>query len=396
MRKVPSSLSMAATKDVLNVIGTAAHAAATALSELEVTELLTAASSPWSGVTTVTAYKDGKRDTRDGQRYEVAWSEFGSVLADYAAQVVPKGEGLWFTPGLSATGGCCDRDIDGITQVGLDADGTGEWDTIRRVLDAAGIAHIVQRSSSHTPVLPKWHAHVPLVRPVAYDKPTWRRVYRHIVGWWSAAAGLAHSLTSDPPLYGFDRATDRLGQPWFPAARRGEDVPVPETVGRDGSALDLDRFLELTGFDPVGAEQQAIARAPRRQPWVAPRRTRVQAASVGPGTAEGLLANAFREAGMLGSVIRHGKWTAMCPWSRLHTSGAPFDSSTVIFAPYAGRDIGRFYCSHAHCMDKTLREVLAALPQAAVTRAQAVMRFGVPVSFVPSCIAGCAVGGRRP
>jgi hypothetical protein len=57
----------------------------------------------------------------------------------------------------------------------------------------------------------------------------------------------------------------------------------------------------------------------------------------------------FKRAGWLGQEVKPGVFAVRCPNESYHTSGKPFDSSTVIFAPRPGaRDRrGTFYCSHA-------------------------------------------------
>lgn len=58
---------------------------------------------------------------------------------------------------------------------------------------------------------------------------------------------------------------------------------------------------------------------------------------------------AFEKAGWLGSQIRPGVWSVLCPNRGEHSSGHDYDTSTVIFAPAAGRRRGAFHCSHEHC-----------------------------------------------
>lgn len=62
-----------------------------------------------------------------------------------------------------------------------------------------------------------------------------------------------------------------------------------------------------------------------------------------------LLGRAFEKIGWLGPQIKNGVFSVRCPNEGQHSSGKPFDSSTVIFAPENG-GIGVFHCSHAHCI----------------------------------------------
>jgi hypothetical protein len=62
----------------------------------------------------------------------------------------------------------------------------------------------------------------------------------------------------------------------------------------------------------------------------------------------------FKLAGWLGGEVRPGVFAVRCPTEQFHSTGSPFDSSTVIFAPRPGaRDRrGVFYCAHSsHCSE---------------------------------------------
>lgn len=224
----------------LRTVAQAAHRSASALSLEERIAVLSSCLRPWDRVTAATFYLGGTYDTRDGGTSIGTWSEFGELLVGWSELVIPeKGSGPWFTPALSVNGRCRDEDIDCISMLSFDCDGAGDWDVLRGLLEAAGAAFILQRSSSHQPHLPKWHVHMPLATPWSGTKPQWRRIYRHAVGWFAGAAELVVGLDADPPSYGFDVKTDRLGQPWYPAARRAPEAPVPETIVMEGDALEL-------------------------------------------------------------------------------------------------------------------------------------------------------------
>lgn len=78
---------------------------------------------------------------------------------------------------------------------------------------------------------------------------------------------------------------------------------------------------------------------------------------------QGYLGAAFEAAGWLGKPMGTDRTAAKCPWNHDHTSGKPFDSSTVIFAPQAGSNLGWGHCSHSHCINRTLQEWLDAIPE---------------------------------
>lgn len=96
---------------------------------------------------------------------------------------------------------------------------------------------------------------------------------------------------------------------------------------------------------------------------------------------DGLLGAAFAEAEMLGRGAGPGRAAVVCPWESDHSTGSRFDSSTVVFAPSEGHEIGWFHCSHEHCRTRTLAEVLAALPQHAVAGARG--RLGLDQDWAP-------------
>lgn len=122
-------------------------------------------------------------------------------------------------------------------------------------------------------------------------------------------------------------------------------------------------FLAATGFDPEAAKAATDAMRP-------PRHSSSRAKIVhGPFVCkpgESLLEMAFEHAGMLGPTLADGKRAVKCPWEAHHTSGTTFDTSTVLFPPAEGADIGLFHCSHAHCDGRELKAVLDALPSEAV------------------------------
>jgi P4 family phage/plasmid primase-like protien len=361
--EVPDSIA------VIREIGTRAHDAVAALTPTAHLAILLGCVRPWDGTTAATVYFSGVYDTRDGDFLTGSWQDFGEFLVSYSSTVVvAKGAGAWFTPARSENGRCRDQDIVCIVQLSLDCDGAGDWDTLQEILSKAGLAYIVQRSSSHGPEKPKWHLHIPLYLHWSGSKKEWRRIYRHTVAWFSAVAGLRVDLSVVPPEYGFDSKPERLGQPWFIPVRRTEQDPVPETVIVEGGAFDFEAFLTATGFDPesVVAQVDTIADGGRARGVRA--KTVHGPAACQPG--ESLLELAFEEAGMLGPTNSEEKHAVRCPWEKSHTTGTTFDFSTILFPPKAGSDVGWFYCSHAHCEGHSNGDALNALPPEAVARAE--------------------------
>ena len=136
----------------------------------------------------------------------------------------------------------------------------------------------------------------------------------------------------------------------------GGYVVAPPSIHPDGGEY---RWLN----DPA---RTSLARCPE---WIRPSsktkaRQTAQVASV-PDACAAPLGRAFANVGMLGRLLDGGKRTVVCPWQEKHTTGAPQDSSTVIFAASAPNGLGGFHCSHAHCAARTATEALRELERRA-------------------------------
>ena len=90
-----------------------------------------------------------------------------------------------------------------------------------------------------------------------------------------------------------------------------------------------------------------------------------------PVSGDGVLAALMRTRGWLGDLVEPGKWTAVCPWADQHTKGAAMDGSTVLFAPPCGEVMGWLHCSHAHCGQRTIADVLGLFTDAEIAAARA-------------------------
>lgn len=88
---------------------------------------------------------------------------------------------------------------------------------------------------------------------------------------------------------------------------------------------------------------------------------------------EGLLGAAFTHAGMTGRMLGPDKVAVQCPWESDHSQGSRFDSSTVVFGPCDGKNLGHFHCSHSHCLSRSWKDVLDALPKQSVEHAKEVV-----------------------
>jgi hypothetical protein len=73
------------------------------------------------------------------------------------------------------------------------------------------------------------------------------------------------------------------------------------------------------------------------------------------------LGRALAELGMLGRLLDGGKHVVVCPWQDQHTTGTPFDSSTVLFPASEPNGLGGFHCSHSHCEKRSSSEAMREL-----------------------------------
>lgn len=113
---------------------------------------------------------------------------------------------------------------------------------------------------------------------------------------------------------------------------------------------------------------------------------RKQYARSSAAVTDGLIGAAFEAAGWMGRGLGDDRSAVQCPWEDEHTGGKRYDSSTVVFAPAPGRRTGWFHCSHSHCADRKLADVLAVLPADAIAQARA--KLGLPESYDPAADRG--------
>lgn len=70
----------------------------------------------------------------------------------------------------------------------------------------------------------------------------------------------------------------------------------------------------------------------------------------------GLLYHALRNRGHIIRQRPGAGYLVVCPRDAQHSSGKPGDSSTVLYLPAAGEQVGAIHCKHAHCVDLTPRD----------------------------------------
>jgi hypothetical protein len=179
----------------------------------------------------------------------------------------------------------------------------------------------------------------PIMLCTSRDVEAWRQQYLT----WVAYLARCYAIQADPACKDWTRIF-RL-----PHARRDPTSP-PENYEVIGDPRQLGIWApEITSADikrAVSLGKRPSARTPH---------VRVSG-GISPG--EGLLYHAFLGRGWIGSGIEDAKWAVACPWEDAHTIGERFDSSTVLWAPSAGDEVGWWHCSHSHCQERGLRDVL--------------------------------------
>ena len=123
------------------------------------------------------------------------------------------------------------------------------------------------------------------------------------------------------------------------------------------TARGVERSAEITVIGGTVSVAALIACPPASRPKAASAGRPPRGSSLRTGG--GVLMYAFDARGWLGEEIDPGKHAVRCPWSADHSSGKDFDTSTVIYAPSEGQEVGAFFCFHGHCRDRTLADVLA-------------------------------------
>jgi predicted P-loop ATPase len=206
---------------------------------------------------------------------------------------------------------------------------------------------------------------------------TWKRSPNANVGVATGAASGLLVLDVDPRNGGDHSLTQLVGThgelPATVTAKTSGDglhyyFSLPEGVQVRGSVLtdgldikaDGGYVLAPPSVHPSGAlyswlaspDKQQLAPAPE---WLLeaavkkPRPGKMARAADQVDASETPLGRLFDELGMLGRLGPDGKRSVVCPWQREHTSGAPLDSSTVIFPASSPEGLGGFLCFHSHC-----------------------------------------------
>jgi hypothetical protein len=191
----------------------------------------------------------------------------------------------------------------------------------------------------------------PIMLCTSADVEGWRQRYLT----WVAYLDRCFAIQADPACKDWTRIF-RL-----PHVTREPDS-LPENYEVIGDLLHLGIWTpEITSVD---IERAVIL---GRRPSVRTPRVRV---SGGTTTGEGLLYHAFAGRGWIGHAIEPAKWAVVCSWEDTHTMGERFDSSTVLWAPGPGDEVGWWHCSHSHWQHRGLRDVLRLFTPSALDRAR--------------------------
>jgi Bifunctional DNA primase/polymerase, N-terminal len=140
----------------------------------------------------------------------------------------------------------------------------------------------------------------------------------------------------------------------------GPDSPKPYVWDVGAHPLDTP-IADL----PATWEAELINNAPSRGGFTAVPNQDDAAAERDAG--DSWLGHAFRCMGWLGAPLPGRRRAARCPWAHLHTDGRGYggDSSTVLLPSTSGQTFGGFRCAHAHCVERTWRDVLPLLTDGA-------------------------------
>jgi hypothetical protein len=191
----------------------------------------------------------------------------------------------------------------------------------------------------------------PIMLCTSRDVEAWRQRYLT----WVAYLDRCFAIQADPACKDWTRIF-RL-----PHATREPGRP-PENYEVSGDARHLGIWApEITSADieqAVSLGKRPSARAPRAR------------GSESVCTGAGLLHHAFKAHGWIGHAIEADKWAVVCPWEKTHTMGERFDSSTVIWGPGPGDEVGWWHCSHSHCQHRDLRDVLRLFTQSELDQAR--------------------------
>jgi hypothetical protein len=193
----------------------------------------------------------------------------------------------------------------------------------------------------------------PHILQSAADVAQWKADYLA----WVAALHERFAIEADPACQDWQRLY-RLPH----ATRSGRRPEAREILG---SPYQIGKWT----CEPTPDERErakTLARRPsKREPREHQRETHHRISD-----RNGVLYYAFKARDWLGDALDSEKWIVRCPWDHLHTKGTTFNTSTVLFAPGPGDMFGWLHCSHAHCQQYDIRDVLKVLTEDELARAK--------------------------
>jgi hypothetical protein len=201
------------------------------------------------------------------------------------------------------------------------------------------------------------------------DAQAWREAY---LG-WVAALRMRYSIYADPACADWTRLYR------VPHATR-EPGGRPEQRDTLGNPDDIGMWTCKPTLD-----ERMLAKTLAKRTTTPPRPRQRAYASVNAG--DGVFFDAFKAKGWMGEEIEAGKWAVWCPWDDQHSKGTAFDTSTVLYAPGLGEALGWLHCSHAHCQNRDIRDILACFSREELDQAN--LAAGLPL------VKAAALSGMR-
>lgn len=182
-----------------------------------------------------TLWLGGATDTYAGRAFTGSIAQFVALLEQRAKVIAPKRTGWIVEPTTNPTGRRTNQATLALHALFLDADGTGEWNSLLANLKTLGFAFIAYQSGGWSAEMPKWRVVLPLTRPFdtsnEQKQTAWKMLYNHCRVVFGALAQLKG--------VGFDPATETPCSPWFLTERRDAADTTRQVIWQAGYSLDL-------------------------------------------------------------------------------------------------------------------------------------------------------------
>jgi len=169
----------------------------------------------------------------------------------------------------------------------------------------------------------------PFVIRNATDGERWTQTYLRWVAYLSRRFG----IVADPGCKDWQRLY-RLPH----ATREGDHPERRETIGTPTA-------IGVWACNPSAPDMAAAEALSKKKP----ERKVLPGATSSNYSGDGLFFYALRARGDIGDEKQRGQWLIRCPRESEHSKGSTFDSSTVLFAPGYGHELGWIDCKHSNC-----------------------------------------------